>query len=95
MRRLGGTRSESVDVWILTATNQELPAAVAQGRFRADLYHRLSGLTLRLPPLRERGQDVVELAEHFLAQACADYGLATKQFTAEAQDAMLAYALAG
>ena len=95
VRRLGGTRSEPVDVWILAATNEDLPAAVAQGRFRADLYHRLSALPLRLPPLRERGRDVLELAEHFMARACGDYGLPAKRFTAEAQDAMLAYAWPG
>src|SRR3989442_196395 len=61
VRRLGGTRSEPVDVWIVTASNQDLVAAVRQGRFREDLYHRLAVITIRLPPLRERGEDVAVL----------------------------------
>src|SRR3989454_12331189 len=74
VRRLGSTRVEAVDVWILTATNDDLEAAVLARRFREELYHRLAVLTIRLPPLRERGRDVLLLAEHFLARAGADYG---------------------
>src|SRR5437773_2712875 len=73
VRRLGSTRLEPVDVWILTATNDDLEAAVLARRFREELYHRLAVLTIRLPPLRERGRDVLLLAEHFLPRACADY----------------------
>src|SRR5499425_3483444 len=54
VRRLGATRDEPVDVWIVTATNEDLAAAVQQRRFREDLYHRLAVLTVALPPLRER-----------------------------------------
>jgi DNA-binding NtrC family response regulator len=66
--RLGGTRKVSVDVRVVAATNQDLESAVQQGRFRSDLYHRLSQITLRVPPLRERPQDVVPVAEYFLSQ---------------------------
>src|SRR5262245_49952400 len=62
VRRLGSTRSERFDVWILTATSQDLAAARRGQRFQEALYHRLSVLTVRLPPLRERGDDVVLLA---------------------------------
>ncbi len=65
--RLGGHRRVKVDVRIVTATNQDLDAAVLAGRFRQDLFHRLGQFQLRVPPLRERPEDIVALAEHFLA----------------------------
>lgn len=64
--RLGGHRKITVDVRIVAATNQDLEAAVREGRFRKDLFHRLSQFELRVPPLRERAEDVIALAEHFL-----------------------------
>jgi two-component system, NtrC family, response regulator HydG len=66
--RLGGVKKVSVDVRVVAATNQDLEQAVAQGRFRGDLYHRLAQFTLRVPPLRERVADIAPLARHFLAQ---------------------------
>jgi len=95
VRRLGSTRPEPVDVWILSATNEDLPAAVEEKRFRADLYHRLAAVTLRLPPLRERGRDVLELAEHYLSRACVDYAVPPKRLTGAASEALLAYAWPG
>jgi transcriptional regulator with PAS, ATPase and Fis domain len=65
--RLGGHRKITVDVRIIAATNQDLDAAVAAGRFRQDLFHRLGQFQLRVPPLRERPEDIVALAEHFLS----------------------------
>ncbi len=91
VRRLGSTRSEPIDVWIVAATSEDLHAATRARRFREDLYHRLAVLTLRLPPLRERGDDVLRLAEHFLAQACADYGLAPRTLAPDARAALLAH----
>ncbi len=91
VRRLGSTKSEPVDVWLLSATGEELAAAIRARRFREDLYHRLAVVTLRLPPLRERGPDVLRLAEHFLARACADYHLAPRRLAEEARAALLAY----
>jgi DNA-binding NtrC family response regulator len=67
--RLGGTRKVSVDVRIVAATNQELEESVGNGQFRGDLYHRLGQICLRVPPLRERPEDIVPLAEHFLQQS--------------------------
>jgi DNA-binding NtrC family response regulator len=66
--RLGGTRKVTVDVRIVAATNQDLEHMVDTGSFRGDLYHRLGQICLRVPPLRERGEDIVPLAEHFLKQ---------------------------
>src|SRR5262245_31029821 len=95
VRRLGSTRDESIDVWILTATNEDLKSAIHGRRFREDLYHRLAVLTLTLPPLRERGADILMLAQHYLSRACADYGVSTKTLGADAQAALTAYAWPG
>ena len=66
--RLGGVKKVSVDVRVVAATNQNLEAAVAAGKFRSDLYHRLGQFTLKVPPLRQRVRDIEPLARHFLAQ---------------------------
>jgi DNA-binding NtrC family response regulator len=68
--RLGGNKKVSVDVRVLAATNQDLEAAVKAGRFRSDLYHRLGQVQLRIPPLRERLEDLEAMAEYFLQQHC-------------------------
>ncbi|HYL38572.1 MAG TPA: sigma-54 dependent transcriptional regulator [Bryobacteraceae bacterium] len=67
--RLGGVRKVTVDVRVVAATNQDLEEMVACGRFRKDLYHRLGQICLHVPPLRERADDIVPLAEHFLQQS--------------------------
>ena len=64
--RLGGNRERSVKVRIVSATNADLPALIAEGRFREDLYYRLNGIELRLPPLSARPRDILPLARHFL-----------------------------
>jgi transcriptional regulator with AAA-type ATPase domain/tetratricopeptide (TPR) repeat protein len=95
VRRLGGTRSEPVDVWVLAATSEDLQAAIRTRRFREDLYHRLAVLTLRLPPLRERGSDILLLARHYLGRACVDYGVRLKTLTADAESALMAHGWPG
>src|SRR5438552_2570697 len=95
VRRLGATRTEPVDVWIVSATNEDLAEAMRARRFREDLYHRLALLSLELPPLRARGDDILVLAERFLARACADYGLSTKTFARDARLALTAYGWPG
>jgi transcriptional regulator with AAA-type ATPase domain/tetratricopeptide (TPR) repeat protein len=91
VRRLGATRDEAVDVWIVTATNEDLGVAIRERRFREDLYHRLAVLTVTLPPLRERGSDIDTLAEHFVARLCADYGVAPRTLGPDARAALRAY----
>jgi len=95
VRRLGATEVEPVDTWIISATNADLQAQVRRHAFREDLYHRLAVLPLKLPPLRERGRDVLILAARFLARVCADYGLPPKRFSPEAEQRLLAYAWPG
>src|SRR2546422_9531928 len=91
VRRLGSTRSEPIDLWIISATNEDLRAAVQARRFREDLYHPLAGITLWLPPLRDRAEDIDLLAAHALERACAKYSVPVKKLSADAQAAMKAY----
>ena len=84
--RLGGHRKIKVDVRIVAATNQDLESAVRDGRFRKDLFHRLGQLQLRVPPLRDRPEDIVALAEHFLRLKAPG-----KNFSSEAISALLSH----
>ncbi|MGA2169598.1 MAG: sigma-54 dependent transcriptional regulator [Terracidiphilus sp.] len=71
--RLGGRSSVKVDVRVIAATNIDIKAAIAQRTFREDLYYRLNGFTLRMPPLRERTEEIPILAQHFMCKAAAQY----------------------
>jgi DNA-binding NtrC family response regulator len=84
--RLGGHRKITVDVRVVAATNQDLELAVKEGRFRKDLFHRLGQFQLRVPPLRERPEDIAALARHFLSLKAAD-----KAFTRDALVALQAH----
>ena len=95
VRRLGSTQERPVDVWILAATNNNLEQAVAGGRFREDLYFRLKVMTIVLPPLRQRGEDILLLAEHFLRRFAQSYQRPLPCLTPEAQTALLRYAWPG
>jgi len=86
--RLGSVRPTRVDVRIVAATNRHLPTEVARGAFRADLYYRLNGVTLWIPPLRERPDDIEALARHFAEKCSTGVGL---EFGKEALDALLAH----
>ena len=93
--RIGGTESRRVDVRIIAATNQDLEAAVQAGRFRRDLYHRLNVLSITLPPLRERREDITLLAEHFLNVHAPRLDVQPKRLSGEAQRVLLRYAWPG
>ncbi|MDT8438154.1 MAG: nitrogen regulation protein NR(I) [Wenzhouxiangellaceae bacterium] len=82
--RLGSTRPQRADVRLIAATHHDLADEVARGRFREDLYHRLDVVQLRLPPLRERREDIAPLLDHYLAQAARETGQALKTLSREA-----------
>lgn len=90
IRRLGGTRELTVDVRIVAASNRPLAALVRQGAFREDLFHRLDLLRLTLPPLRERGPDLLPLARHLLAQIAARHRLKPPAITPAGETRLLA-----
>ncbi len=88
IRRVGGTRGRTVDVRIIAATNEDLDRAVAHGAFRSDLYFRLSVIVLRLPPLRERGDDVILITGALLQSLAAQHGLPVPPLTTEIRQAL-------
>jgi len=91
VQRLGGTRAVAVDVRLLSATNVDLAAAAKDGRFRSDLLYRLRQMSIRLPPLRERGADLEELIDVRLQAIALGAGVAAPALTPEARQALLAH----
>lgn len=92
---LGGTEEIRSDVRIITATNRNMEQCVADGVFREDLYYRLSGVKVHLPPLRERGEDILTLADHFLEKACRSQKRQVRGFTQAARQKLLTYRYPG
>jgi DNA-binding NtrC family response regulator len=95
VRRVGGTRDIRVDVRIVAATNRPLETRVKEGQFREDLFYRLNVIPIYIPPLRERRDDIMPLARHFLREAALRSHKAIQGFTPEAERLMLAYAWPG
>jgi DNA-binding NtrC family response regulator/tetratricopeptide (TPR) repeat protein/class 3 adenylate cyclase len=85
VRRLGAVASRQLDVKFIAATPTELSGRVTEGHFRPDLYHRLAVVLLEIPPLRERGEDILILAQHFVRQYAAAHGLPPKQLSHDAE----------
>ncbi len=93
--RVGGTRTIQVDVRVIAATNRNLERAIQEGKFRADLYYRLNVISVHLPALRERTEDIPFLVSHFLETKCREHNLPTKRLTPEALETVLAYSWPG
>ena len=94
-RPTGGSKDKKADVRIIAATNEDLQAAIAEKRFRADLYQRLKEYTLHIPPLRECKEDILPLADFFLNLANEEFEKQVKGFDAEARKRMLVYTWGG
>jgi len=93
--RIGGNAIVKLDVRVVAATHKDLAEEVKAGRFREDLYYRLLGLPVHLPPLRERGNDVILVAKHFLDQFANDNQMRKFKITQEAQEKLLQYPFPG
>jgi len=91
VRRLGATQTRSVDVRLVAATHRNLKQLAAEGRFREDLYYRLNVVELTLPPLRERGADIIEIANFLLAKTCERLNVKPLSFHSATLAAMMAY----
>jgi len=95
LRRVGTTQERPVAAWIIAATNRDIESLAESGEFRADLYYRLNVMSLSMPSLRERGNDILLLALHFANQTARRYGLQFDGFSNEAGDALLDYSWPG
>jgi DNA-binding NtrC family response regulator len=90
-RRIGSVKERASQARIMAGTNRDLPAMIAEGQFRPDLYYRLNVITLTVPPLRERGEDILILARHFALQTARRYGLPARSFSSDALAAISRY----
>ncbi len=95
IERVGGTQTIPIDTRIVATSNRDLEDAVAEGKFREDLFFRLNVITIPLPPLRERREDIPHLAEHFLSSFNRENGRSITGFTSEARHALTVYSWPG
>ncbi len=91
IRRLGSSKSIKIDIRIISATNANLNDKIKNGEFREDLYYRLNTIPLKIPPLHERKDEILQIADIILKQNCQKYDFALKSFSKEAQKQLLAY----
>ena len=91
IRRLGGTTDIPVKARIISATNRNLPQLILEEKFRNDLYHRLNAINIHLPALRDRGDDVVEIAENFISKACKRFNKPSFTISDELKSFLLSY----
>jgi DNA-binding NtrC family response regulator len=95
VRAVGASRCVPVDVRVIAATNRDVEKLLGEGRFREDLFYRLNVVEMRLPPLRERAEDVLPLAEHFLSKAAQRTGKSARGFDEDVRKLLSAYAFPG
>ncbi|MBO7344041.1 MAG: sigma-54-dependent Fis family transcriptional regulator [Alistipes sp.] len=93
--RVGSDKDVSVDVRVVAATNKDIRAEIARGNFREDLYHRLSVILIKVPPLRERAGDIAELVDYFVGQIASEHHISPKRVDAEAKRALSAMPWSG
>ena len=84
--RVGGVKTLTADVRFICASNRDLKKETERGRFREDLYYRINGIPVHLPPLRARREDIFPLADHFLSRACAEMGISARKLSAETEE---------
>jgi len=89
--RLGSTKPIKVDIRLISATNQNIDTAITEGRFREDLYYRINTVPVNIPPLKERREEVLPIANAVLDEVCRKYGFEGKYFSAEAEELMQSY----
>jgi DNA-binding NtrC family response regulator len=88
---LGASKNTKIDVRIITATNADLHEKIKEGKFREDLYYRLNTIPIHIPPLRERREEILSIAEAALERYCTQYGFEKKSFTTSARNALENY----
>ncbi len=93
--RVGGVKTRTADVRLICASNRDLSRDMEKGRFREDLFYRINGIPIHLPPLRERREDILPLAECFLRRACRDLGGKSRRFSPEAVEILLRHSWPG
>jgi transcriptional regulator with GAF, ATPase, and Fis domain len=95
MRRVGTTKELPVRAWFIAATNRQIETLVEKGEFRSDLYYRLNVLSIEMPPLRNRGDDIIMLVKYFAEQTSRRYGFENTTFTQDAIQAIMEYTWPG
>ena len=93
--KVGSSKVQKTNVRIVAATNVNMEAAIKKGKFREDLFYRLSTIIINIPPLRERKDDIPILIEHFNSEICKEHGIAKKSFTDDALKVLMAYKWSG
>lgn len=91
IRRVGGNKEIPIDTRVIAATNLDLQEAIRSGEFREDLYHRLDLYRIQIPPLRDRGDDILKLAEEYVSRLCKRHRLPVKKITPEGRERLLGY----
>jgi two-component system NtrC family response regulator len=95
IRRLGSSKAIKIDIRVVSATNANLHDKIAKGEFREDLYYRLNTIPINIPPLRERKDEILEIADAITKESCKKYGFEEKSFSKEAQEELLEYSWPG